>query len=64
MGSDRKPGRTDAQHRGKMDEAKPNEAGHAGGAKMPREGAGKGGEDLSQEEMEREKARRGKGSPA
>jgi hypothetical protein len=64
MNSDGKPGRNDAQHRGKPSEARPQEGGRAGGQhsrggqqEQPRQGG-------SKEELEREKAKRGKGRPA
>ena len=64
MNADKKPGRTDAQHKGKTSEARPQEGGRAGGQhsgggqqEQPRQGG-------SKEELEREKAKRGKGSPA
>jgi hypothetical protein len=61
MTSEKKPGKTDAQHRGKTQEARPQEGGRAGG--QPRRGD-KMREAESQVELEREKAERGKGSPA
>jgi hypothetical protein len=62
VNSEKKPGKTDAQHRGKTDEARPQEGGRAGGQPMNK------GERLrepeTQEDLEREKAERGTGSPA
>lgn len=60
MNSEKKPGRTDAQHRGDIEEARPQEGGRAGG--QPQKGE-KMREPQTQEELEREKARRGKESP-
>lgn len=61
MTSEKKPGKTDAQHRGKTEEARPQEGGRAGGQSQKGE---KMREPASQEEWEREQAERGKGSPA
>ena len=64
---DSKPGKMtdDGQHRGSVDEARPNEGGRSGG----QQGHGQTDTSLqggqgSQPGIEREKAERGKGSPA
>jgi hypothetical protein len=61
MNSDKKPGRTDAQHRGDIEEARPQEGGRAGGRSQKGE---KMHEPGTQEKLEREKGEGGKGSPA
>ena len=62
---DGKPGKTDAQHRGSVDEARPNEGRRSGGQQggTQRDTTRQGGQG-SQQEIEREKAERGQGSPA
>ena len=62
---DGKPGKTDAQHRGGVEEARPNQGGRSG----DQQGHGQTDTSLqggqgSQQGIERQKAEKGKGSPA
>jgi hypothetical protein len=62
---DKQPGKTDAQHRGTTEEARPNEAGRSGGQQGGGQtDASRQGGQGSQQDIEREKAEKGKGSPA
>jgi hypothetical protein len=58
-------GQDDPQQRGRMEDARPSEAGRSGGQHTPQSG---GQADRSrqgdQQDMEREKAEKGQGSPA
>jgi hypothetical protein len=62
MNTRKQPGGTDARHRGKTDEARPQEGGRAGGQHSGGEKSDKSREGGSQEQVEREKAERGTGS--
>jgi hypothetical protein len=58
-------GQDDAQHKGKMQDARPNEAGRSGGQQGGGQtGTSRQGGQGSQQDIEREKAEKGKGSPA
>ncbi len=59
---DKSSNETDAQHRGEVEEARPNEAGRSGGQHAP-QGGGQS-ESSPQQDVEREKGEKGQGSPA
>ena len=62
---DSKLGKTDAQHRGGVEEARPNQGGRSGGQQgRDQTDTSRQGGQGSQQDIEREKAERGKGSPA